>query len=451
MILEPISQEALIRRLEREKMARLEAEGLLEKKSLELFQASQDLAASAELIDRERAVLRAVFDARPAALVLTNSALEIERLNPVARTLFGLQEEDVNGQSFLDLLTGPDEVLDWFRARAGAQPEIDETTVDGFARHVSGTQVPIRVSCSLIGYNDLRLWIILDIRRHLAAEAEKKTLERSLVQAQKMEALGTLASGVAHEINTPIQYVGDNVRFLQDVCTAVHAFLTSVEEVLTPDGPEDIRAELGRALAEKRDALDIDYLLEESPTAIDQSLHGLKQVASIVSAIREFSHPGDMEMTPVDLNAVIDTTLSVSRNNWKNVAEVEQDLDPDIPHVLGHAGDLHQLLLNLVGNATDAISERGPSDGGKIRISTGTDRGDVVVRVQDNGTGIRETDRSRIFDPFFTTKVPGKGTGQGLAIVFKIVQVVHGGQITVDSTWGEGTTFSIRLPVSAEK
>ncbi len=448
MTLEQLSYEALERRLAREKQARLAAEGLLEKKSLELFQANQDVAAQAELIGRERAVLGAVFDARPAALVLTNSALEVERLNPVARGLFALPDGAAPGQSLPDLLSGTAGFLDWVRARAGAQPEIDDSTVEGFARQASGEEIPVRISCSLIGYNDLRLWIILDIRRHLAAEEEKKVLERSLVQAQKMEALGTLASGVAHEINTPIQYIGDNVSFLQEVCGAVSAFLGAVDGALAAEGEPVSREQLAATLAGKRAELDIDYLLEETPSAIAQSLHGLKQVASIVSAIREFSHPGDTEMTPVDLNAVIDTTLSVTRNSWKNIAEVEHELDPDLPGVLGHAGDLHQLILNLIGNATDAIAERAPSGGGKIRISTGLERNNVVIRVQDNGTGIKDADRTRVFDPFFTTKAPGKGTGQGLAIVFKIVNVGHGGQISVDSTWGEGTTFTIRLPRS---
>ncbi|GAB4522583.1 MAG: hypothetical protein Tsb0019_24390 [Roseibium sp.] len=447
--LQQLSYDTLVKRLEREKKARLEAEAILEARSLDLFRANQELAASTGLIDGERALLGAVFDARPAALVLTNSALEIDRLNARAEALFGVSASAVQGTPLPDLLAGTKAFRDWLHARAETAPPIDDGAVEGLARHMSGTDVPVRVSCTMIDYRDLRLWVIIDIRRQLAAEAERKRLELSLAQAQKMEALGTLASGVAHEINTPIQYVGDNIRFLQSVCGAIHEYLGTLDSLIGDESEPDLPREVLEKLARRREELDIDFLLDETPQAIEQSIYGLNQVASIVAAIQDFSHPGDTQRMPVDMNAVIGTTLSMSRNSWKNVAEVEQDLAADLPPVFGHAGDLHQVVLNLVANARDAIEEHRPPAGGCMRITTTLECGDVVVRVSDNGTGIREANRNRIFDPFFTTKSPGKGTGQGLAIVYKIVNVKHGGQVTVDSVWGEGATFTIRLPVGA--
>ena len=161
--------------------------------------------------------------------------------------------------------------------------------------------------------------------------------------------------------------------------------------------------------------------------------------------------PEKPELKPVDINIVIDTTVSVSRNSWKHVAEIERNFDQNLPDIIGQPGDLHQVFLNLIGNAKDAIEDGSPSKGGLIRIETRKVGQWVEVAVTDNGMGIDEATQSRIFDPFFTTKAPGKGTGQGLAIVYKIVHVKHGGQVLVDSIPGQGTTFRLRFPQSQQK
>lgn len=448
--LQKISYEALVSRLDREKRARLEAETLLEKKSLEVYQANQSLAASTAQIDRERTLLSAVFDARPAALILTSSNHDCVRLNPSACGLLGIEVNTVPDTSLLDLLTGSAEALKWIEARTGPNPEFDYSTIDGAISNSSGEEIPVRISCSPIGHDDMCLWILIDIRRHLAIEAEKNALEQSLNQAQKMEALGTLASGVAHEINTPIQYVGDNVRFFQEVHAEFSGLLKTYDALKDAAEKHGILEDLAAEVTRHREECDIDFLLEDTPTALEQSLHGLRQVATIVSAIREFSHPGETETTPVDINSVIETTLSVSRNSWKTITEIEKELQPDLPTVMGHAGDLHQVILNLISNAADAINEDKSNDEGLIRISTRAVADDIEILVSDNGSGISDDVKSRIFDPFFTTKDPGKGTGQGLAIVYKIVHVKHGGRITVESTPESGTTFKIRLNKNAE-
>ncbi len=435
-----LSYDVMERRLARERKARESAEALLESKSLELYQANLQA-------EHERALMGAVFAARPAGLIITDGALLINRLNPSASALLGLQPDALAGSSLPDFLSGDEETRAWINDRSGDSAAFDDSTVDGTLKQVSGDEIPVRISCSSIGLGDLRLWILIDIRRHLANEAEKQSLEQSLHQAQKLEALGTLASGVAHEINTPIQYVGDNVKFFQELHEGFSDLLEAYESLREEAEKQGVLKDHTEAVAEKREETDIEYLLEETPDALTQSLHGLDQVASIVAAIREFSHPGVSESTPVDVNSVIETTLSVSRNKWKNIAEVDKQFEADLPEIMGHPGDLHQVILNLVGNATDAIEEMAMPDGGTIQIKTRKLRDMVEISVGDNGKGIDKADCNRVFDPFFTTKPPGKGTGQGLAIVYKIVHVKHGGKITVASTPGKGTTFKLLLPV----
>jgi len=441
-----LPRDALVKRLARERKARLEAENLLEKKSLELYESNQDLADSLAQYDKERVLLSAVFNARSSGLVLTDSALGIVRLNLSASSLMGVPQDPAPDVHLTTFVAGDEDTNAWIRARSGPHASYDDSTVEGEVTRENGETLPVRMSCTEIGQDGLLLWILTDIRQQLKIEAERHMLERSLTQAQKMEALGTLASGVAHEINTPIQYVGDNVRFLQEFHDAVCNQMQAFDRLKAAAEQENLLPDLVSAASEQYETDDMAFLLDEAPVAIDQSLHGLQQVASIVSAIREFSHPGDAELKQVDLNLVLETTVSVSRNSWKHVAEIESDYAPNLPNILGQPGDLHQVFLNLISNARDAIEESSPSGGGEIRIETRKSKDWVEVTLSDNGAGIDEETRSRIFDPFFTTKDPGKGTGQGLAIVYKIVNVKHNGQITVDSDPGQGTVFTLRFP-----
>jgi PAS domain S-box-containing protein len=263
-----------------------------------------------------------------------------------------------------------------------------------------------------------------DVTEMRNAERARASLETELRQSQKLDALGTLAGGIAHEINTPTQYVGDNVRFLKtafaDLSAAVRAPGTG--------------------------APDIEFLLSEVPLAIDQSLDGVDRIRQIVSAMKEFSYPDTKEKSPADLHAAINTTLTVSRNQWKYVADVETRFAPDMPPVPCHVGEINQVVLNLVVNAAHAIEAKG--DGrGLITISTRHEGDWVEISISDTGTGVASENAGRVFDPFFTTKPPGKGTGQGLSISRTIVVKKHAGSLTLRSEAGRGAEFTIRLPL----
>ena len=280
----------------------------------------------------------------------------------------------------------------------------------------------------------------------------KKELENQLAQGQKLESIGRLAAGIAHEINTPTQYVGDNTRFLKDAFEDLVGLLRKYEEM-----EEKVREGVGDGVLEEVDGVkeevDLEYLVEEIPRAIEQSLDGVERVTKIVRSMKEFSHPGGGGREKVDLNRAIESTVTVARNEWKYVAEMELDLEEGLPLVPCYVGEFNQVILNLVINAAHAIGEVvGDGDGGKgkIEVSTRRDGEWVEVRVKDTGGGIPEEIRERVFDPFFTTKGVGKGTGQGLAIARSVVVDKHGGEIDFESEVGKGTTFIIRLPLNVE-
>jgi two-component system NtrC family sensor kinase len=271
-----------------------------------------------------------------------------------------------------------------------------------------------------------------------------RELEHQLAQAQRLESLGQLASGVAHEINTPIQFLNDNTKFVirsvAETLTALHA----IAQLLAQDAPDP--AALRRVL----DPLDLAFLEQELPVALAESQAGLQRVAEIVRALREFSHPGQGRRE-ADLNAAIESTVKVSRGEWKNVAEVHLDLDPELGTVPCYESELKQVLLNIVVNAAQAIAEGRPGPDaplGHIRITTRRDPDQIRITVTDDGPGMSEAVLQRVFDPFFTTKDVGKGTGQGLAIAHATIVRKHAGTIGLSSRPGRGTTCLITLPIT---
>jgi PAS domain S-box-containing protein len=282
---------------------------------------------------------------------------------------------------------------------------------------------------------------------------ERHAIDDQWRSAQKMEAIGQLAAGIAHEINTPIQYVGDNTQFLKECWEQAANILDLAQQlrkgISEAGGDTPVCAQFDASVK----AADLSYLREEVPKAIDQTLDGVERVAKIVRAMKEFSHPGSEDKQAVDLNKAVEATVTIARNEWKYIADVELKLDHDLPLVMCLAGEINQVLLNLLVNASHAIAEAQKRTGGNrgtITISTRRDDPWVELRVQDSGTGIPEHIRDKIFDPFFTTKEVGKGTGQGLTLAQTVVVKKHSGQIWFESESGKGTTFFVRLPLSAE-
>jgi signal transduction histidine kinase len=277
-------------------------------------------------------------------------------------------------------------------------------------------------------------------------EASRR-LELELQSAQKLEAVGRLASGIAHEINTPVQFITDNTRFLGDAFQGLVRALEAHQAALASAAlPADVSDKLA-ALGEE---LDLPYLVEQVPGTLSETLEGLRRVTAIVRAMREFAHPDQKDMVATDLNRAMQATLEVARNEYKYVADVETDLGA-VPLVTCHAGDVNQVFLALIVNAAQAIAEAMATSSrrGVIRIQTAQEDAWVRVSVRDDGGGIPEEIRRRVFEPFFTTRAVGRGKGLGLAMAHAIAER-HGGTIRFESVTGQGTTFHLRLPVAQD-
>ncbi len=281
---------------------------------------------------------------------------------------------------------------------------------------------------------------------------EKMALEAQLRQAHKLEAIGQLAAGIAHEINTPSQFVANNTTFLKESWGAIDRLLQVAQTIHKEVSETGSISEATRAsFAESWQQSDLDYLRREVPTSIDQSLEGLQRVANIVRAMKEFSHPGTKGKTPIDINHAIQTTIAVAKNEWKYVSEVITNFAADLPLVPCIPGEFNQVILNLLVNAAQAIGSL-PGDRtkekGKITISTRRSGENVEISIQDTGAGIPEKIRDRVFEPFFTTKPVGKGTGQGLSMAHSTIVKRGNGKIWFESEVGVGTTFFIQLPLT---
>ena len=302
---------------------------------------------------------------------------------------------------------------------------------DGRAEHFVGIATDITQSIE-----DSRIKKELQERVE-SREQERDRLALELRTAQKLEAVGRLAAGVAHEINTPMQYISDNVTFLSesvdDLASVISAYRTGRER------GDEMAAEV-----------EADYLLSELPKAMQRAREGLVRVRNIVRALKEFSHPTSEAHTSADINRSIETTLEIARSEYKHLAVIDLKLAP-VPLVTCNIGELNQVFLNLLVNAAHAIEAAGKdASSGRITIATRHVGAELHISLEDNGCGIAPHNLDKIFDPFFTTKEVGKGTGQGLAISRSIVVDRHGGSFDVHSIVGTGTRFTIRLPVTAQ-
>jgi two-component system NtrC family sensor kinase len=392
--------------------------------------------------ERYRVIAQTASD----GIVTADETGRIQFANDAAAAIFGFSDGELLWRDFESLAPG---YLECF-ARSGGSANSPEAPIELVGKHKTGREMPLEISLSecVQGPQNHRLTLVVrDV-------TERKRTERQVAQSQRLESIGQLAAGIAHEINTPIQYVGDNIHFLSDSFKGLSALLAAYRELECPAKNALEEPGLRDRTARLAEEVDIEYLQAEIPKAIQQSLDGVRRVAEIVGAMKELSHPGTTAKCTVDLNHLIGNTILVSKHAWKLVAEVTTDFDSELPTLQCIAGDLSQVILNLIVNAADAIADTVKDKGGiKGRVVISTRRcGDwAEIRVSDNGPGIPESIQPRIFDPFFTTKDVGKGTGQGLAIAHAIITQKHEGTIHLETQKDVGATFVIRLPIEGLK
>ncbi len=312
-----------------------------------------------------------------------------------------------------------------------------------------GCQYPIEVRAQLsLGEGEpVYAAIVEDI-------TERRNIQRQLVQSQKLESIGQLAAGIAHEINTPAQYVGDNTRFLKEGFRDLVAIETAYAQLRAAVQSGESTAELIAGIDALIESADLDYLKKEIPNAIEQSLGGILRISHIVNAMKEFSHPSGNNKEPVDINRLLENTATVASNEWKYVADMKFDFAEDMHPVNCFPQELGQVILSMIVNAAHAIESKSNRDRerqGTITLRTIQKPDCVEIQVEDTGIGITDDIRDKVFDPFFTTKDVGKGTGQGLSVAHTAIVEQHQGAISFETRSGVGTTFFVTLPIAVEE
>ncbi|MBC8317876.1 MAG: response regulator, partial [Desulfobulbaceae bacterium] len=426
-----------------ERQTRVLEEEILERKIAEM------------MIVRAKKEWERTVDAMPDLVALVDRNFRMVRVNKAMAKVLGKEPRDLVDEKCLLCFRGDNSPPDYCPHALlldDGQPHTVEIFDERLGGHYEVTVVPYfedeggKVVAGSVH-------VARDINSRKKYEHDRDKLQTRLLHAQKLESVGQLAAGIAHEINTPTQYVGSNVQFLQEAFEDIRGLVDKFKDLLDAVRKENISPELIEEVEELLEEVDWEYLVEEIPQTISQSQDGIKRVTSIVRAMKEFSHPGSKDKKPVDLNHIITTTITVATNEWKYVARIETDLSPDLPSVPLLTDEMGQVILNLLVNGAQAIAaklgENPEGEKGVLSIQSRQDGSWVEVRITDSGTGIPEEARARVFDPFFTTKKVGKGTGQGLAIAHDVVTQKHGGDLSFETEMGKGTTLIIRLPLAA--
>ncbi len=434
------------------------AEKLLQDRTAELVKSNEELhrqikkrKKAKKTIKQAHREIEHLISSLPTILIGLNRENEIIHWNAIAAEIFKIPATDVMGLRLdrCGLEWDWDKISEGLsKSRAdGCNVRVDNIhfrNADGDDRYLGLSITPFKDNHQ--GTSGLTI-IGADITDRIKIEAQ-------LHQSQKMEAIGQLAAGIAHEINTPTQFVGDNTRFLQEAFSDLLAACNLYKASLHATKSGTLDAERIQEVEAQLEELDIAYLEEEVPLAIEQTLKGVDRITHIVQAMKIFAHPGGAEKEPVDINNEIEKTITITRNEWKYVADLKTDFDTALPPVPCHRAEFNQVILNLIVNAAHAIADANADNSsakGTITIGSHFTANQAEIRISDTGAGIPEHIRHRIFDLFFTTKEPGRGTGQGLAIAHSVIVDKHGGTIDIETEENQGTTFIIRLPIDAHK
>ncbi|MFO1065810.1 MAG: ATP-binding protein [Pirellulales bacterium] len=415
----------------------------------EVDRQTADLTVSKSEMMKTAERLQFMIDASYDAFVEFDGDLHVTLWSKRAKELLGWPDDEIVGFPFFrvigaqDLHKGLRMRLDRLSQGGKQEPFLIETVV----YTADGRRITVEAFGSFAMRNDgMHINVFLRDLTQRLARTEKE------LQAQKLESLGHLATGIAHEINSPTQFVSDNLAFLEDSFKVLDSLIAQVDATVAGCETGGITTEALGALRRELNDRRLQHAQHEIPKAIQQTRDGIDRIGSITRAMKEFSQPQNQEMATVDLSRLIENVLVVCRNEWRYVADITTHFDPEVTTVYCMPGCLSQVVLNLVVNAAHAIADvlsDYPDNRGLIEVHTRRVGDGVEIDVKDNGPGIPPSIRERIFDPFFTTKAVGRGTGQGLATAQSIVSK-HNGTLTLSTEVGVGTTFSIRIPISSK-
>lgn len=441
-------------------MLHLEKANIAYQQNLELMVAEKTAELRAELQARDHAekeLLKAqkewerTFDAIPDRIAIVDKNFTIQRANRAMAKLMNDDETLIHGCLCFKASHNAEQPHEKC-PHALVMKDGEKHTVELYEERMGGN-----VEVTAIPYYDDdgttllgSVHIVRDINERKMMEVEREKMQIERLHTQKLESVGQLAAGIAHEINTPVQFVSTNNDFLEESFGQVNELMSAYDRLFSAARNGSVTPDLIQDVELHRDEADWEYLEKEIPQALKQSHEGLSRVASIVRAMKEFSHPGSRDKESRNLNDILETTGVVARNEWKYVAQLEMRLDENLPSVMCYSDDIGQVILNVIINAAHAIEDklgRNPTgEKGRITITSATVGSFVEIRISDTGSGMSQEVAAKIFDPFFTTKKLGRGTGQGLSIAWNIITEKHNGELKVESDLGVGTTFIIRIP-----
>ncbi|XPV77599.1 MAG: two-component system sensor histidine kinase NtrB [Desulfovibrio sp.] len=434
---------------EKLKILSRELEDVIEQRTNALKQKTQNLALEVEQrkkaelqLKEQEATLSVILDGLGAAfMIIDPNSGKITQFNTILPQLLGIPPEDLLNSECKSAFrnNSPEQIASLCRFDEGKTTynelllTLDDEKNLPISRHV----LPVTIAGKIY-----YVIIVFDI-------TERKKLERELSVAQKLESIGQLAAGIAHEINTPIQFVGDSILFIEEAYQDLEKLRVKTNLLKTAHSDDEFK-EIIQDIEELEEDIDLQFVVDEMPKAFIRVNDGINRVATIVRAMKNFSHPGSAEKKLTSINEALKTTATVAKNEWKYAADLILELDDNLPQIQALPGDINQVFLNIIVNAAHAVAaaQENTNEKGTITIKTfQSGENTIQVNIKDTGIGIKQSYIDRIFDPLFTTKEVGKGTGQGLAIAYDIVVSKHQGHIAAHSQVGEGTEFVIQLPI----
>ncbi|MCC9601699.1 PAS domain-containing protein [Stieleria sp. JC731] len=422
---------------------------LLEVSRSKMNSLEQEVSSQAIELQEAHENAETLIQSITSVLICIDEHGKVSRWNPIAEQLFSINKSQAIGHPYIDL------PIDWHDKQLAANLT-NERSSDGPCRSElmftdrQGTTTTLEVNVfPIVGapQSQTRLIIANDITL-------QKKLQSQLEQAQKLESVGQLAAGVAHEINTPMQYIGDNIRYVSRTIDRFDSLLKYLPDLLDETISDEEIVLRRKTLSCDIPADKMGSWLSQLSEALSDSIQGVDTVAKIVSAMKELSHPGTQEKSRIDLNRILHSAITVAKSEWKHIADVRIDACSDMPPLMGFPSELNQAILNIIVNAVHAIRDRIATQGierGQIYIKTSFNEDFAIISIADNGGGVPVEIRDKVFEPFFTTKEIGKGTGQGLAIAHSAVVSKHGGTLSLEVREGQGSKFTLQIPFEKEK
>ncbi len=399
-------------------------------------------------------LFNAIFEAAQTGLIILDSnSRQIMDVNPMAAKTLGYTVDDLLGEQIHTCMPEESQKTCPFH---NSDSHSQSGTLS--LKKPDGEIVPVMFSTTFLqdDFSNLMVFSFLDVSERINAEnelregrdrlqeanAQLKEHKDRIVQSEKLASIGQLAAGVAHEINNPVGYVTSNLGTISEYVDTMKTVIGLYRELLALDEDQvEKKEQIQKCLEEIQEDEDLDFILEDSDNVMAESMEGVHRVAEIVQNLKSFAREDSDARGPHDINEGIDAMIKMVWNELKYRCELVRDFG-QVPVVQCHKGQINQVIMNMLVNASHAM----PESGGTITVKTSVKDGKLEIIIADDGSGIPEEVLPRIFDPFFTTKDVGKGTGLGLSISHGII-VDHGGSIEVDSEPGQGTEFRIYLPL----